>query len=89
MAVTVKVFGLLRGITGPTVVVEGPVETVADLIDRMSSRHGAKVKEELLDEQGNLDWAYLVSVEGQRLNSLSARIKDGDEIVITSMLAGG
>jgi len=89
MAVTVKVFGLLRGITGPTVVVDGSVETVADLIEYMASQHGEKVKQELLDEEGNLDYAYIVSTEGRRLNSLSARIRDGDEIIITSMLAGG
>ncbi len=88
--VTVKVFGTLSldlGITSLELDLAGG--TLADLIEQMANRYGTKVKEELMDKEGNLDYAYGIFCAGEKLNYLSTRIRDGAELVIVNMLGGG
>ena len=63
--------------------------TLADVIDQLASRYGIKVKEELLDEEGNLDSAYGVFSAEEQLDDLATRIEDGAEVVIVNVAGGG
>ncbi|MFC2021148.1 MoaD/ThiS family protein [Chloroflexota bacterium] len=63
--------------------------TLADVINQMAARYGAKVKEELLDEVGNLDYAYGIFSNGHKVNDLDTRIQDGTELSIVIMMGGG
>ncbi len=88
--VTVKVFGALGSVVGESeIVLDLTGGTLEHLIDVLAARYGEKVKEELLDEQGKFDYAYIILVRGKTLSSLSDKIEDGAEVVIASMMAGG
>ena len=63
--------------------------TLADVIDQLVSRYGVKVREELLDEEGNLDSAYGVFSAEEQLADLAAWIEDGAEVVIVNVAGGG
>jgi molybdopterin converting factor small subunit len=90
MAVIIKLFGNLRIITGrKEIALDWEDDTLASMISCLASQYGEEIKEELLDAHGELDRAYVIFIKGERVDDLSTRIKDGEEIVITSMLAGG
>ncbi len=90
MTVTVRAFGVFSSILGNSkLVLPFAGNTVGDLINKLATQCGEKVREELLDEEGNLDYSYILLTEGERLSGLSAKIEDGDEIVIATMLGGG
>lgn len=90
MPVTIKVFGTFRSIVGNgeiTLDLRGC--TLQELINELATLYGDKVREEVLDEQGNLDYVHIFFVDGRRLHSLSDTIKDGSEVVITNMFGAG
>ncbi len=90
MAVTVRVYGVLRSILGESrLEVSLAGSSVGDLIDELAAKYGDKVRQELLDEDGSLDCAYLFFVGGESVHSLSQGLENGDEVVITTMIAGG
>jgi len=87
---TVKVLGPLGDELGQnTFKLDFTGSTLADVIDRMATKYGGKVKEELLDEEGNLDYAYGIFRDGERLADLTDPVQDGAELVIVIMMAGG
>ena len=90
MTIRVKAHGLLRAVlrNGEVTVSPGG-NTLGDLIEQLTVQFGAKVKEELFDEEGNLDYANAFFVRGERRSNLSDRIEDGDEVVVTSVIGGG
>jgi molybdopterin synthase subunit MoaD len=56
------------------------------------ARKYAKLREELLDEGGNLKPMYNILVNGRAvewLNGLDTRLKNGDEVVFIPPAAGG
>lgn len=86
----VKLFGTLRQDLGVDRIALSEVPgTLGELIAHLASRYGPRVNEELLDEEGNLDPAYAIFVDGERASDLSAPLREGSEVVITGMLAGG
>lgn len=86
----VKFFGTLRQDLGvDRVKLREIPRTLGDLIEQLASRYGPRVKEELLDEGGNLDYAYAIFIDGERAGDLSAPLRKVSEVVITGMLAGG
>lgn len=90
MAVSFRLYGTVRTLVGSgefTLDWEGG--TLGELIDRLAERFGTRVKEELLDEEGNLDYSFMVMAGEERLQSLSAPVPAGREIVITNLFAGG
>ncbi|MFC1943275.1 MoaD/ThiS family protein [Chloroflexota bacterium] len=95
--VTVKIMGPLgsdldqsRFNSYLTVELDLAGSTLADVIDQLAARYGVKVKEELLDEEGNLDYAYGIFFgDGERVADLTTQIEDGAELVILIMLGGG
>jgi len=65
--------------------------TIRGLIDALARKY-AKLREELLDEGGNLKPMYNILVNGRAvewLNGLDTRLKDGDEVVFIPLAAGG
>ena len=90
MSVTIRAHGMARDIIGGgRMEVDLAGDSLGTLINQLASLRGEQVRQELLDEHGNLHHAYLFFVAGQRANSPAHRIKDGDEVMISSMLAGG
>ena len=90
MALSVNLYGLLRVLIGRQEM-ELPWQggTLREMIAQMADQYGKVVRDELLDEKGELDRAYAVFIKGERVDDLSVRIEEGNEVVITSMLAGG
>ncbi len=65
--------------------------TVRGLIDVLTEKY-AKLREELLDEGGNLKPMYNILVNGRAiewLGGLDTLLKDGDEVVFIPPAAGG
>ncbi|MBI4288284.1 MAG: MoaD/ThiS family protein [Chloroflexi bacterium] len=85
-----KAYGLLKSLTGE---LPGALDisgnTLGDLVSFLGRKYGQKVKDELLDEKGELDFSYAFFVSGERRSNKNAELKEGDEIVITNMLGGG
>lgn len=88
--VYIRIYGVLSKDIGRShVEVAFGGSTLADLVDQMAGQYGPAVKSELLDEEGNLDFAYGVFKAGDRIMDLKATVEDGAEIVIVNMLGGG
>jgi molybdopterin synthase sulfur carrier subunit len=93
MKLRVKFLATLYELTG---VLKTEVEapdglTIRGLIDVLAGKY-AKLREELLDEGGNLKPMYNILVNGRAvewLNGLDTRLKDGDEVVFIPPAAGG
>jgi molybdopterin synthase sulfur carrier subunit len=65
--------------------------TVRKLIDILSEKY-VKLREELLDEKGDLRPMYNILVNGRAiewLSGLETQLKDGDEVVFIPPAAGG
>jgi len=94
--VTVKIFPPLgfdldqgRYDSNMTVKLDSTSSTIGEIIDLLAAKYGAKVNEELLDEEGNLDYTYGILSDGVRITDLSTRIQDGAELDIIMMMGGG
>ena len=86
----VKLFGNLRIVLGEKEIeLEGRGGTLREMIISLATQHDEAISKELLDENGELDRAYVIFLKGERIYDLSTKIEDGDVVVITSMLAGG
>jgi molybdopterin converting factor small subunit len=87
---SVHIFGMLRNtIRVGELEVCAAGDTVGDLIEELTARYGSQVKQELLDEEGNLDYSHMIFVGGERVTDLQAKIQHGDEVVITGAFGGG
>ena len=87
--VKVKIYGTLAlDLNESRIELKLTGNTLADVIDQMTAQYGSKVREELLDQEGSLDYAYGIFSDGERVN-LGTRIQDGSELVIVNMLGGG
>ncbi|MDP2646855.1 MAG: MoaD/ThiS family protein [Desulfobacterales bacterium] len=90
MAVHVQIFGYLSILLHQRQIkLDWHGGTLKEMITHMSDGHDRTVGEELLDENGELDLAYVIFINGESAHDLSTRVGDGDEVVINSMLAGG
>lgn len=74
------------------VVVEGENLTVMGLLDSLIARYGSRMAEELMN-QGRLRDGLVLLVNGRNVLSLPEKfetpLQEGDEILITIMVAGG
>jgi len=87
--VSVTVAGSLRSLLGNKTVVMLDGETLEDLINQLATQYGIELKAELLDNKNNIDYIYAIFSKAERLYHLSDKIKDGDEILIIPIFAGG
>lgn len=86
----VKLFGNLRIVLGEKEIeLDWKGGTIREMIVRLATQHDEAIRKELFDEDSELDRAYVIFLKGERVYDLSINIEDGDEVVITSMLAGG
>jgi molybdopterin synthase sulfur carrier subunit len=72
--------------------VEFAGETANDLIDHLVARYGRKAKQALYDEKGELDPVVQVLLNGEEWitrNQLDTALKDGDNVILMMMMAGG
>jgi MoaD family protein len=67
-------------------------ETVADLIEHLVTRYGRKARQALYDGRGQLDPVVQVLLNGEEWvthDRLDTALRDGDEVVLMMMMAGG
>jgi MoaD family protein len=72
--------------------VEFAGETVADLIAYLVTRYGRKARQALYDGRGQLDPVVQVLLNGEQWvthDRLDTALRDGDEVVLMMMMAGG
>ena len=90
MSVKIKLYGILRILLKEKeLTLSLSNGTLEDIICEMTDNYGQKVRKELLDEEGRLDHSYSIFINGERSNELNTKVAEGNEVVITSMLAGG
>lgn len=69
-----------------------PGQTVDDLIDEMIDRYGQKLRRFLLDDSGKLDSVFKILLnkkEWIRREQMSTPLKDGDQVTLMMLVAGG
>jgi sulfur-carrier protein len=68
------------------------VDNVSDLVDILLQKYGAKFKDLLLDNNGNLRDYLKIMVNSEDIRDLSGLetpLKDGDQVVMFQTIAGG
>jgi molybdopterin converting factor small subunit len=90
VSVKVNIHQSHRNFTNGLEVVEVEGNTVGDCLDHLFKQFPC-LKEELFDKKGELlnVVEIYVNMESAYPDELAKRVKDGDEIHITLMLAGG
>lgn len=90
MKVNLKLMQPLSGLVGAKdLSVELMGDTLGDLIGQLCREHGPAVAKELLDREGGLDSAYVVSIDGALVRSPSAKLREGTEVLIFASIVGG
>ena len=72
--------------------VEFAGETVDDLIEYLVARYGRKARQALCDEQGRLDPVIQVLLNGKEWvthDQFDTVLRDGDNVILMIMMAGG
>ncbi|MEW5898448.1 MAG: MoaD/ThiS family protein [Bacillota bacterium] len=93
MSIKVNLMSFLSDYTGGKnqIFLEGGCRTVGEVLAALIRLHPA-LKDELLDEEGKLDYFYQIILNGDKVEweQISSQpVKDGDEIVIFGVLGGG
>ncbi len=89
MEVKLKLMQPLSGLVGAKdLSFEVTGDTLGDLVEQLCREHGP-VAGELLDQEGGLDLAYAVSIDGALTRSLNANLRDGAEVLIFASIVGG
>ena len=72
--------------------VEFAGETVKDLIDYLIACYGRKARQALLDKKGELDPVVQILLNGEHWvthDRLHTVLRDGDDVILMLLLAGG
>jgi MoaD family protein len=72
--------------------VEFAGQTVSDLVEHLVAQYGPKARQALLDETGKLDAVIQVLLNGSEWvthDQLDTLLRDGDNVVLMLMVAGG
>ena len=90
MSVKVNIHRTQRNLTNGLDVVEVEGKTVGDCLDHLVKQFPG-MKERLFDKKGKLlNWVEIyINMESAFPGELAKPVKDGDEIYLTIMLAGG
>ena len=93
MKVTVRALGALtHSLTDGKTVIEGCELTVAKLLDSLIVRYGPRMAAELMDSD-RLKKGLALLVNGRNVLSLPEQfetpLQEGDEVIITIIVAGG
>ena len=90
MTIKLKVHPYLRSFTGNLKVVEVDGKTVGECIDNLDARF-AGIRQRLVNKHGNIEsfWEIYINSENCTAKDLSNPVKDGDELAIIAIIAGG
>jgi len=90
MSIKVTLHQYFQDIVGGREVVEADGNTVAELIDDLEKRYPT-IKDHLLDKRGRLQGFVEVFVNSEIVypEETGKQVKDGDEIEILTIVAGG
>ena len=92
MPIKVRLFHNMRRIFGAKTVKVTPDQwTVTGLLEGLIRDH-ADVREELLEENGEVSYRYTILVNDRPVGRASwdeTRLEDGDEVVLLTMVSGG
>lgn len=90
MSVKVKLHPYLRKFAQGQSVVEVSGHIVAECLDDLEAKSPG-IKQQLLDEQGKLRSFYdiCVNLKSSQTDPLAELVKDGDELLIITIIAGG
>jgi molybdopterin converting factor small subunit len=90
MSVTLKIHPYLRKFADGLKEIELEGRTVGECIDALAARF-PETRERLCDEQGNLHsfWEIYLNSDSCYPDELATPVKDGDELTIVSIMAGG
>ncbi|MBM3150235.1 MAG: MoaD/ThiS family protein [Chloroflexi bacterium] len=90
MSVKVRLHPCLKKFAGGQSVVEVSGHTVAECLDNLEAKFPG-MKQQLLDEQGKLHSFYdiCVNLRSSQTDPLTEPVKDGDELLIITVIAGG
>ncbi len=95
ISLKVKVFtagALTKSLPNGQDIIEGETITVQGLLERLVTKHGPLMAKELL-HQGKLREGLVLLVNGMNVLSLPEKfdtlLKDGDEVLIAIIVAGG
>lgn len=67
-------------------------QTVDDLIDEMINKYGQKLRRFLFDDSGKLDTVFKILLnkkEWIRRDQMNKPLKDGDQVTLMMLVAGG
>lgn len=93
MAVSIKTVGaLLDGLPGGTAELEAEGMTITEALGELTARHGEAMASDLY-KNGEVRWGLAFLLNGRNVLGLpqkfATRLKDGDELIIATLLAGG
>jgi len=90
MSVKVRLHPYLRKFARGQSEVEVSGHTVAECLDDLEAKFPG-IKQQLLDEQGKLRSFYdiCVNLRSSQTDPLAEPVKDGDELLIITVIAGG
>ena len=90
MTIKVKIHPYLRSFTGNQKVVEVEGKTVGECIDDLDARF-AGIKQRLVNKKGKMEsyWEIYINSADFTAKDLSSPVKDGDELAIIAIVAGG
>lgn len=90
MSVSVRLHPYLRKFADGQKVVETAGQTVGECIDDLEVKFPG-MQQRLLDKQGKLrsSWDIYVNWSSSDLDELAIPVKNGDEIIIVAVIAGG
>jgi molybdopterin converting factor small subunit len=88
--VNVNAFGLWQMLLGTKRrQVRANGSTLRDLIDALNELSTRKLEKEVLVPDGGLDPKFKIFVNGTVKDSLAAKLTDGDEVLLFSIIDGG
>jgi hypothetical protein len=95
MKITVEFLSLpnvVKMVGSKTVTLDFHGKTVDELIHEIVSKYGKGVQQFLLDEAGQLDMSFAVTINKQewlRYGQMGRTLSDGDHVTIMMLAAGG
>ena len=90
MSVTVRIHPFLGKFTGGQKIVELECKTVGECIERLEAKFPG-IKRQLCDKEGKLHhlWDIYVNSVSCYPDEFEKPVKDGDELIIVAIMAGG
>lgn len=91
VSITVRLPASIAHLTGNNGVVECSSASVAQCIQELNKRF-AGLKDIMCDSEGNMSTLFIIFLNGDNityLNGMESTLKDGDELTIIPIAAGG